>query len=107
MANFILQGTTPTLVFDVDMDLREISILWFTMKQCGDIVVDINLDSARITIEQRQIRVTLTQQETLALCSMPSREVEMQFRGKFADGTTVGCPTMEASVEKILHKGVI
>lgn len=107
MANFILQGTTPTLIFDVDMDLREIAVLWFTMKQCGELVVDINLDSGRIVIEQRKIYVTLTQQETLSLCSMPNRDVEMQFRGKFADGTTVGCPTMEASVEKVLHKGVI
>lgn len=97
------RGTTPTNTFDVDVDLRNAEVIWLTYKQNSKIVIEKEKDD--LEVDENEVRVYLTQEETLAL--KDTVPVRMQFRARFADGNAIKSNIMQATVEEILKDGVI
>lgn len=57
------QGTTPTIVINVNnIDLSELKSVYITFEQDGFLL---RKDMSQIEIEDDEIRITLTQEETL------------------------------------------
>lgn len=57
------QGTTPTIVINVNnIDLSELKSVYITFEQDGYLL---RKDMSQIEIEDDEIRITLTQEETL------------------------------------------
>lgn len=97
------RGSTPTCIFDVDMDLRQATIVLVTFKQCDTIVIEKDLPD--VTVTETQVQVKLTQAETLKLDD--KKRVFMQIRAKFANGDTFPSNVMETTVEELLRDGEI
>ena len=99
MADFAIRGTTPLVVFDVDMDLREADRIRVIFRQCGEVVIAAELD--RLTVEEDSISLTLTQEETLAFCSNRDRPIEIQIRALLGV-TAAACEPFETSVGRLI-----
>lgn len=95
------RGTTPTHTIDTSIDLTEAAVIYVTYKQKGRVIVE--KSDPEVTSEA--VTVSLTQQETLALCA--SQQVHVQIRARFPDGTAVASNIMVANVDNILKEGVI
>lgn len=98
----VRRGTTPTNVFAVNLDLTEAEIIWLTYKQLETILFTKKKEDMDISPEE--IRVTLTQEETL---SLRPGELEIQFRARFADGTAVASNIIKTYAKDVLEGGVI
>ena len=100
------RGTTPTIKFNVSMDLTEATVLYITYAQLGKTVIEKTLDDVtEITAES--VSVKLTQEDTLLLKA--SAQVEIQIRAGFGgeNGDRVRSNIMVADVERILKDGEI
>ena len=97
------RGTTPTHIFNVDLDLTDAEVLFITYRQSGKTVVEKTIEDCEITTEE--IRVTLSQTDTLAFSV--NGQVEIQIRAKFPDGATVACQVIRTAANVILKEGVI
>lgn len=99
----IARGTTPTHIFNTDVDLSNAVAIYVTYKQANTIVAEKNINEMTVTPES--IVLTLTQEDTLNF--MPMRNVLIQIRAKFPDGVAIKSKTISASVEDVLKEGVI
>ena len=97
------RGTTPTNVFQTDTDLTEADVIYITYEQDGNVVFEKTGDDIEVT--EQELRVKLTQEETLGL--NPNHVVRMQIRAKFGDGTAIASQLMTTSVHDILKGGII
>ena len=97
------RGTTPTHTITTDLDLTEAAVIFLTYKQCKHVVCEFERD--RLTVESDQIQVTLTQAETLAFDDR--KDVDIQIRARFPDGSAVASNIMTITVTEILKDGVI
>ena len=98
----MFRGTTPTNRFEVEVDLTEAEVIYITYKQ-GDKVL-FEKTKQDIEVAPDSLTVVLTQQETLKL---GGREVKIQIRARFPDGTAIASNVIRASVDEILKEGVI
>lgn len=99
------RGTTPTNTITVDLDLREMTV-FVTYSQAGRVVFE--KTNADIEIEQNEIRVPLTQAETLALSAWDrGQTVFVQIRAIDALGNAVASNIMTTTVNAILKDGEI
>lgn len=96
------RGTTPTISYNVDIDLTSALELYITLKQDGLVVIEKSIEDVTITSES--ISIALTQEETLNL--VPGK-VLMQIRAKMPDGAALASNIMMGYVEQILKNGVI
>lgn len=96
------RGTTPTITYNVDIDLTSALELYVTLKQGGVVVVEKTIADAEIT--DKAVTITLTQEETLKL---DPGQVFMQIRAKMPDGSALASNIMIGDVEQILKNGVI
>ena len=99
----IPRGTTPTHYFEVEIDLTNTEVLYLTYKQGSKIIVE--KEKPDLTVTAEEVSVTLTQEETLAFSD--KQDVEIQFRGRYPDGTAVESEILEVEVGRILKDGVI
>lgn len=99
----IRRGTTPTNVFEVNLDLTDAEEIWLTYEQMGSVLF--RKEKEDLEIEPEEVRVTLSQEETLSLT--PGEKVEIQFRARFADGTAVASNIIETCTKDVLEGGVI
>lgn len=97
------RGTTPTNTFGSDTDLREAEAIYITYKQAGKTIIERELPD--ITVEEKTLEVTLTQEETLRFNSQ--QKVEIQVRAKFPGGRAIGSNIVETTVGRILKDGEI
>ena len=97
------RGTTPTHTITTDIDLTGADVIYLTYQQGCRNVLD--LDASRLTVTEEQIEVTLTQAETLAFDRR--RDVSIQIRARFPDGSAVASNIMTTTAEEILKDGVI
>lgn len=96
------RGTTPTNIFNVDIDLTNAEVIYITYKQQNKVVIEKTKDDITVTTET--LTVKLTQDETLKLTE---REVEIQIRARFSDGTALASNIIKTTANKILKDGVI
>ena len=99
----MFRGTTPTLVFTLPFEASIFTDAYVTLAQDGETVLEKELCDC--SAEGNTLSVTLTQEGTLLLqCRC---RVDIQIRGKLADGTTLASHTISTTVHRILKEGVI
>ena len=97
------RGTTPTHIFNVDVDLTLAEVIYITYKQRSRTCLEKSIADLAITADK--LECTLTQEETLRLnAKLP---VEIQIRARFPDGSAVASGIIEIPAEAILKEGVI
>lgn len=97
------RGTTPTQIFNVDVDLTSAEVVYVTYKQRAYVVLEKSIEDMDITPEQ--IVFPLTQEDTLRFnTKLP---VDIQIRARFPDGNAIASNIIETSAEVILKEGVI
>ena len=96
------RGTTPTITYNVDVDLTSAVELYVTLKEGGLVVIEKSIDDIEVT--DKTITITLSQEETLKL---DPGQVLMQIRAKMPDGSALASNIMTGDVEQILKNGVI
>ena len=106
------RGTTPTHIFETDLDLRTASEIFLTYKQknadskcCKPGSVVLTKVKADMEIEEDEVAVKLTQEETLMFSTKGI--ISIQFRVKFPDGAAVASNIVNAKADTILREGVI
>ena len=96
------RGTTPTHIFNTDLDLSAAEVIYITYQQdCKNF----ELTGDRITRDINKVIVTLTQGETLAFAE--DQPVYVQIRARFGDGEAVASNLIKTDAREILKDGVI
>lgn len=98
----MFRGTTPTNIFNVDVNLTNADVIWITYAQQNKVVIEKNKDD--ITATAKTLTVELSQEDTLKLTE---REVDIQIRARFPDGTALASNIIKTTANKILKDGVI
>lgn len=99
----MIRFTTPTHVFKTNIDLTQAGVIFITYKQGGNTVVEKTKED--LTIEQDQLSVKLTQEDTGKF--VQGNPVEIQIRVRFDDDTAIASNIMKTTVERVLKDGVI
>lgn len=98
----MFRGTTPTNIFNVDLDLTTAEVIYITYKQNNRVVFEKDIND--ITVTSEALTVRLSQDDTLKL---EEREVEIQIRARFPDETAVASNIIKTTASRILKDGVI
>ena len=96
------RGSTPTNIFNVNIDLRDATV-FLDYSQLGEVIIEKTGD--QLTITDKTITTTLTQEDTLKLDD--NQLVEMQIRYIRSNGIADASNVITASVGKILKDGLI
>lgn len=97
------RGTTPTHIFNTDIDLTDAQVIFITYNQRGQTVIE--KEMADITVDEGQISTKLTQEETLLFDE--NADVEIQIAARFADNSVIRSCVICTDVQKILKDEVI
>lgn len=97
------RGTTPTLTFTLPFNTNDIKKIWVTFSQNNDVIID--LDGERCTYNEFDVKVKLTQRETLSL--RQNAPVEIQLSVLTNDETSLKSHIITTSVNRILKDGEI
>lgn len=92
------KATTPTHTFTLPFNVTLISKLLLTYKQ--DNVV-INFDEDDVTMSNKQVVVTLTQEQTKMF--VPGLNVQVQMRIKTTSDSVLASNTIELKVRNVLN----
>lgn len=98
------RGTTPTHIFGTDIDLTDAEVIYITYRQNKRIVLEKTKDDFSL-LTPEEIRVELTQQETLSFSSVG--KIEIQIRARFPNNKAVACQVISTNANIILKEGVI
>lgn len=98
------RGTTPTHIFNTDVDLSSATVMYVTYQQYGRTVIEKTLDDG-IELFEDHIEVPITQEETLAI--RPDAQVQIQIRVGFNDGSRLASNIMRVCAHDILKDGEI
>ena len=97
------RGTTPTHIFNTDVDLSDATDIYLTYQVGGENVIEKTKDELEVSPES--ITVRLSQADTLAIDA--NEYVYMQIRAKFADGTAIASNVIKVQAQRILKDGEI
>lgn len=106
----MFRGTTPTNTFTTTIDLSEMSVIYISYKQRGEVKIEKTKEDITFTEETVDeattyvMSVQLSQEDTLALVDTP---VEIQVRAKNSGGTAIASEIIKVPVERILKDGEI
>lgn len=98
----IPRGTTPTHIFEVDVDLTSAVVMYISYKQFDKVVLEKTLED--ITVTATQLTVRLTQEETLLF---KDGLVEIQIRARLADDSALKSDVIKTDADKLIKDGVI
>lgn len=96
------RGTTPINIFTVDADLTTAEVIYITYKQGCQVVIEKDIDEIEVAADKLTVR--LSQEDTL---KFDYREVEIQIRARYSDGTAIASNIIKTTIEHILKDGVI
>ena len=99
----IQRGSTPTHIFNTNIDLENIKTLFITYNQKKKKILEKTLDDC--TIEDKTISVRLSQEDTLAFDD--KNDVEIQIRIKFLSDDAIASNIVTVDVNRVLKEGVI
>jgi len=99
------RGTTPIIIFNVDIDLTEAEVVYVTFRQNKENIVE--KDKSECTIESSRIIVPLTQEDTLLFGHDPRQTVCAQIRARFTNGEAIASNILQIRVKDILKDGEI
>lgn len=97
------RGTTPTLKFTLPFDTSTLDAVWVTIAQGGKVII--NKTKVDCDLKGKDISVTLTQAETLALTA--ENKAEIQLRVLTTDGLALASAIFREDTDRILKDGVI
>ena len=103
----ITRGTTPKIKIRLPegLEAADVAEAWLTVSQFGELLVNKTLDDMTPD-ENGDLLVTLTQTETLKLCSCGGT-VNVQARLRTVSGEAIASEITEAAAAEILRDGVI
>ena len=101
------RGTTPTHVFNTDIDLSGAEVIYVTYQQNGKTIIEKTRDSLEVT--EDTVVVHLTQAETLLFSQgSNAQQVRVQIRAKWpGSGQAVASNVVQTTVKEILKEGEI
>ena len=99
------RGTTPSLTFTTPYTADLITGGWISFMQHKKIILDIPLTDASVSIEDRAITVTLTQDQTLLFDSTDLAKA--QIRATLISGKAVASNIVAIPIGAIIKNGVI
>lgn len=99
----IRKGTTPTHIFDVNIDTQDIASVRVLYAQGGKLVLKKNTESVKI--EGKKLTVTLTQDDTLLFDYR--QHVQIQIRILTNSGAALASGIIPVSVGQLLESEVI
>lgn len=102
----LIRGTTPTIVINVktEIDLHNISEVWVYISQQNKVKVDKLLKDVSFNYIDRQIIVTLSQEDTL---SLKKGDAIIQIRCLLNNGEALANIAKSITVEEVYKGGVI
>lgn len=109
----IYRGTTPTHIFSFPFDPNELSSIYITYTQRGNIIIEKTIDDIEFDTVEETMKVTLSQEDTLAFFGANPRirtvdtTVFIQVRAGFANGEAWASEIMKDRVGDILKDGFI
>lgn len=103
----IRRGSTPRITCKIPetIAMENISNVWVYVSQNKKLIVDRNIETLDIDVENHSISVVLTQQETLALAPLPNAII--QIRLYLSDGTSLPSTAEYITVLDVYKDGVI
>lgn len=103
----IRQGTTETIKITIpkEIPLEDITSVWVYISFHGNIIIDKKGDEIIIDAEKQELRVPLTQRETLRLPA--GTKGEIQIRMLDVEGDAYRSDTEEVQISKTNKKGEI
>lgn len=96
------RATTPIITFKIPLDTADFEDMILSVKQNRQF--DFDMDSNQITLDGRNIILTLTQQQTTEF--LPDVPVKVQLRCK-VNGAVMASNIVEIPVEDVLNKEVL
>ena len=99
------QGTTPTHIFTLPIDMSKVSEVKVTYTQRNRIVLEKRTD--QVVIDGADIRVKLSQEETFMFDASPSASVQIQIRVLTTGGDALASDIMTVSALKCLDSEVM
>lgn len=102
------RGTTPTITLDTSYAASEIAEAWITFSQAAEVFTK-TLDDEGVTVSDYEIKIELSQEDTLKLDSGPSEQsfVKVKGRMRLTNGKAVGTRTVLLPVKGTAKEGVI
>lgn len=103
----IIRGTTPTITITVtsELDFTAIQQVWVYISQQNKVKIDKLISDVSFDPENKQILVTLTQDDTLALKA--GSEALFQIRLLLNNGTALATVASKVDVLEVYKGGVI
>lgn len=98
----MIRGTTPTHIFETDVDLRDFRI-YISYKQRGSVIVEKTNEDCEITATQ--VSVKLSQEDTLKFNI--DAPVRIQIRAVVENGDAIASDIIDTPAREILKDGVI
>lgn len=98
----MIRGTTPTHIFETDVDLTNFRI-YISYKQRGSVIVEKTNEDCTIT--STSVTVKLSQEETLRFNI--DAPVKIQIRAVAGSGDAIASSIIDTSAHEILKDGVI
>lgn len=99
----MIRGTTPTLQFDLPVDLSLVNTMTIALSQDGAVVLVKTINDCQV--DGNRVTCRLAQKDTLALTH--NRPVELQVRIKTTGGDAMASQIVTKPVERILQEGEI
>lgn len=107
----IRRGTTPTLLFLLDFDHTKVGKCFLTLQQAGTVLefepLVLPFSDAAVPDIKSQIRVRLTQSQTLGFGTGYNALINVQIRVLDTDGLAWATDEVGIEVLPILKEGVI
>lgn len=102
----IIRGTTPTIIITVkdDIDLTQVDEVWVYISQQNKVRVDKTTESITIDPVEKQMMVSLTQQDTL---NLKEGDALFQIRLLLTDGTALATIADDVEIRQIYKGGII
>lgn len=99
------RGTTPTLTFKANFDLNTVKNLIIVFKQGERVKLEKYFQDCKIDFENKNISVKLSEDETMEF--IPNKDLHIQMRIRFEDGTITSSKVMTNYVDDILEEDIV
>lgn len=99
----MIRGTTPTHIFRLQIETATIKEVRITYAQYSKVILE--KTEKDVTLEDKSIRLKLTQEETLLFRDKVS--VQLQLKILTTDNSVLACPVKDLPVEEILNEEVL
>ena len=102
----IIRGTTPTIVINIkdDIDLSQVVEVWVYISQQNKVKVDKKIEDVSFNVDDRQILLTLSQDDTL---NLKAGDALFQIRILLNSGTALATTATDIEIIEIYKGGVI